>query len=76
MKTDGVLTRLTVDGVDMSHALSVVYTHKGGDIPKLTMVLPVEEAILEGAISIEEKTGHTGENSVAKRTIGSLLLDK
>lgn len=72
IKTDGVISRLVIDGVDMSHALSVKYTHEGGDIPKLAVVLPVEEAEVEGITFLEKNFGHTNKSGTAERSIGDL----
>lgn len=75
--TDGVLSRLLVDGVDMSHAMSVTYTHRGGDIPRLTIVLPVEAASVESTVCINnEKCGHTAGDGMTARSISTLLVGK
>lgn len=76
IETNGELTHLTVDGVDMSHALAVTYHHEGGDVPKLTVILPVEKLSTTGKANAEKVSGHTDGNGMTARSISTLLAGK
>lgn len=76
LETDGVISRLTVDGVDMSHALEVQYVHNGHGIPTLTVVLPVEKAEISGTACVQNEDGPAGESGEAKRSIGCVRCGK
>lgn len=73
---NGEVTHAVADGVDMPHALSVTYQHIAGEVPMLTLVLPVEEMRITGAPAVEKKIDCTGEYSAVKRTIGCPLKQR
>ena len=68
IKTDGALTQVMVDGVDMSRALSVTFNHIAGEVPTITLVFPVERSSVEGKAEVE-KSSHIVEPDTAVRII-------
>ena len=75
IKTDGVLTRVIVDGVDMSRALSVAFNHIAGEALTVTLVFPVEKSSIEGKAEAE-KSSHIVEPDTAVRIIGDARIDR
>lgn len=76
LNTDGVVSHLVVDGVDMSHALSVTYSHDGEGFPILTVVLPVEKAEILETARVQKIKSPTGDDGRGRRTIGSARIHK
>lgn len=76
IETNGELTHLTVDGVDMSHALAVTYHHEGGDVPKLTVILPVEKLSTTGKANAEKVSGHTDRHGRTNGQVPNLVRGK
>jgi hypothetical protein len=75
IKTDGALTQVMVDGVDMSRALSVTFNHIAGEVPTITLVFPVERSSVEGKAEVE-KSSHIVEPDTAVRIIGDVRIDR
>lgn len=56
LKTDGALTTIIIDGVDISDKVScVTFRHEGGEYPVLCVECPVDSATIKGMSTYAEK---------------------
>ncbi len=71
---DGV-TKATVDGVDISGALSLTFEHVGGEYPEMTVKFLVDELELDAEANAK-MNGCTAGNDTAVRFIDRLRFDR
>ena len=53
--SDGVVTNLEVDGVDMSNASSVTFQHIAGEVPTVTLTLPIDGISVDCVAEVRTK---------------------
>ena len=63
IRTDGTITAVTVDGVDVSkRATRVCFEHTAGEIPIVTITLPVDEFTADGSVGVVINNGRAGDD--------------
>lgn len=74
IQTDGTMTTVIVDGVDVSERASkVCFEHTAGSIPIVTITLPVDESTVDGAVGVVINNGRAGDDDTAITTMDTEL---
>lgn len=75
IQTDGTITTVIVDGVDVSkRATRVCFEHTAGTIPIVTITLAVDDLTVEGSVGTAIRNGRAGDDdtSIAPMNPGQL----
>lgn len=55
--SDGITSKIEVNGVDMSTATAITYRHRAGEVPELIIELPVDDAEIDSLAMAIKKNG-------------------
>ena len=55
IETNDMISKLSINDEDFSGAMAVKFEHKAGEIPTVTVTLPVDSVEFDGNIWVEQK---------------------